>query len=185
LRSVVATVVEAFTAVAADFTVEVEAFTVEVEAFTAVAGFGVVVGFAAEAFSVAETGSAAVERSAVESGFVAPELSAAAFVAAAFAAGGAGVGADGVGVGVGVGDSVLVGAGPMGDTPIRTHTILGGGLPTMTHTIIPLPPIRILTTGTEILNAQTRLLNPATGARRLQLTIRGLPRRTALSVLPP
>ena len=69
MRSAAATVVEAFTAVVADFTV---------------AGFGVVVRFAAEAFSVAETGSAAVERSAVESGFVAPEPSAAAFVAAGF-----------------------------------------------------------------------------------------------------
>lgn len=186
MRSVVATVVEAFTAVVADF-------TVAVEAFVAVAGFGVVVRFAAEAFSVAETGSAAVERSAVESGFVAPEPSAAAFVAAgfvAFAAGEAGVGA----AGAGVGDSVLAGAGLIGNTPIQTDTltILGGGLPTMTLTITPtiLPPIihipttgRILTTVTEILSGQTQRRGPTTGPRRPQPTTHGLPRRTAHSVL--
>jgi hypothetical protein len=187
LRSVVATVVEAFTAVVA------AAFTVAVEAFAAVAGFGVVVRFAAEAFPVAEAGSAVAARSAVESGFVATELSAAAgFVVAAFAAGEAGVGA----AGAGVGDSVLAGAGPIGNTPIQTDTltILGGGLPTMTLTITPtilLPIIQIPTTGrilitvTEILSGQTQLRSPTTGPRRLQPTIHGLPRRTALSVLTP
>ena len=167
----VATVVEAFTAAAV------------AEAFTAVvADFAVVLGFAVVVLSVAEAGSAVVARSAVESGFVAPEPSAAAFVAARFVAAAfaaAGVGEDGVGAG----DSVLVGAGPIGDTPIRTdtHMILGGELRTMTRTMtptIPLPPTRILTT-TEILDAQTQLPNPTTGPRRLQLTIRGLPRRTA------
>ena len=170
--------------VVADFTAVVEAFTVVVEVFEVVAGF------AAEALSVAEAGSAVQARSTVEAVFMAPAPSTAgftaAFLATAFGADGAGVGADRVGAG----DSVLAGAGPIGDTPIRTDTpmVLGGELPTMTHTITPtilltLLPTRLLTTGAEILNNRTQLRNPSISLRHRQPMIRHLPRRTALTIL--
>ncbi len=192
MRSVVATVVAA-TAAVADSTVVAEAFTAE-------ARFAVVVDFAAEEHSEAEAHSeeeahsAVAARSAVESVFVATEFSAEAFVAARFVVAASAAVEAGVGA-AGAGDSVLDGAGPIGDTAIHmdTLTILGGELPTMTLTMTPtilLPTIhipttgRILTTATAILNAQTRLLIQMTGQRR-RPTIRGLPRRIALPVLTP